>query len=89
MNLLIWLRNPAQVEERLDRLIQEIRKVQELHMQGDVAADVLIVEKFYRYLVFYFCPSSISNGIFRSLMGISFVISRKGGCNIQWAFPSL
>lgn len=41
--LMTHLRSPSQVQERLDRLISIIKKIQEPFMHGGSAADVLIV----------------------------------------------
>ena len=38
-----WFRSAEQVMHRLDRLIHKIYELQEPHMQGGSAADVLLV----------------------------------------------
>lgn len=41
--LIHQLRSPTQVQERLDRLISKIKKIQEPFMDGGTAPDILVV----------------------------------------------
>ena len=45
-------RSPEQVLQRLDRLIHKIHKLQEPHMQGGSAADVLVVWNIFPRHIF-------------------------------------
>lgn len=57
--LLIGVRSPEQVTERLDRLILQIKEVQKPFMRGEEPADVLVVCK----LSFANAPSASSRSL--------------------------
>lgn len=59
--LLMSTRSPQQVSERLDRLILEIKKIQEPCMRGEAPANVLIVSEFLHHTSMYRCFLASAN----------------------------